>query len=128
VAELIASQGASFTAADLMADAQRRKLRIGRATVFRALETLATLGVLERLEMPGGEHAYVTCQPRVRHHHHVVCERCGRASEIVGCTLDQWASGVEQETGFSVATHRVELYGLCAVCREEGETESRQAI
>jgi Fur family ferric uptake transcriptional regulator len=117
VADLVSGRTASFTAADLMADAQRRGVRIGRATVFRALDTLAELGALERLELADGEHAYVTCEPRSRHHHHVVCRRCGRASEIVGCDLEPWARQVQRATGYEVDTHRIELYGMCPDCR-----------
>ena len=125
VAELISSQAASFTAADLLADARRRGLGIGRATVFRALDTFAELGVLERLELPDGEHAYVTCEPRVVHHHHVVCRRCGRATEISGCDLAPWAQQVEERTGYEVDMHRLQLFGLCPRCRQSRSDETR---
>ena len=80
VAELIAAREGHFSAADLLDDARVRRLGIGRATVFRSLDLLTELGVLERLELPNGEHAYVPCEPV--HHHHVVCSRCGRVTEI----------------------------------------------
>lgn len=127
VAELIGSQRSSFTAGDLLDEAGRRRMRVGRATVFRALDTLAELGALERLELPDGEHAYVTCEPRLRHHHHVICRRCGRASEITGCDVAGWARDVEDHTGYAVDTHRIELYGVCPTCRAANETESRQS-
>ena len=71
VAELIAAREGHFTAADLILDARSRRLAIGRATIFRALDLLTELKLLERLDLPEGEHAYVTCEPS--HHHHVVC-------------------------------------------------------
>ena len=71
VTELIAAREGHFTAADLILDARSRRLGIGRATIFRALELLTELKLLERLDLPEGEHAYVTCEPS--HHHHVVC-------------------------------------------------------
>ena len=78
VAELIAAREGHFSAADLIDDARVRRLGIGRATVFRALDLLTELGVLERLDLPNGEHAYVPCEPV--HHHHVVCSVCGRVT------------------------------------------------
>ena len=63
VAELIAAREGHFTAADLLDDAKARRLGIGRATIFRALDLFTELSVLERLDLPTGEHAYVPCEP-----------------------------------------------------------------
>lgn len=120
VADLIGSRRDSFTAAELMSEARRRGIRIGRATVFRALDTFAELGVLERLELAEGEHAYVTCEPHDEHHHHVICRRCGTAGEVTGCDIGRWARLVEERTGYAITTHRTELFGLCPACRGTG--------
>ena len=63
LAELIAAQNGPFTAAELVAEAQARRLRIRRATIFRTLDVLADLHAVERLDLPSGEHAYVACEP-----------------------------------------------------------------
>ncbi len=54
VAELIAAREGHFTAADLLVDARSRRLAIGRATIFRALDLLTELKLLERLDLPEG--------------------------------------------------------------------------
>jgi len=115
VAELIAAQDGHFTAADLVAEARGRHLGIGRATVFRSLDLLIELGVVERLDLPSGEHAYIACEPA--HHHHVVCSRCGRATEINDAGLRSLIDEVAARTGFEVDSHRLELFGLCPACR-----------
>ena len=115
VAELIEHREGHFTAADLVAEARERKLAIGRATIFRALDLLAELGLVERLDLPTGEHAYVACEPR--HHHHVVCSRCGRSAEIADEGLRSVVESVAARTGYTVDTHRLELFGLCPRCR-----------
>ena len=116
VAELVAGRDGHFTAADLVADARDRHLGIGRATVFRSLELLGDLGVVERLDLPSGEHAYVGCEPS--HHHHVVCSRCGRSAavEIDGGLVATVVRDIARSTGFAVETHRIELFGLCPAC------------
>jgi Fur family ferric uptake transcriptional regulator len=120
VAELIAAREGHFTAADLVAEAGRRRLGIGRATVFRSLDLLIDLGVVERLDLPSGDHAYVACEPS--HHHHVVCSRCGRAVGIHDAGLRGLIEVVAARTGYTVESHRLELFGLCPACRaaEEG--------
>ncbi|MGH2429436.1 MAG: Fur family transcriptional regulator [Candidatus Limnocylindria bacterium] len=117
VAELIGARDGHFTAAELVAEAGRQRRRIGRATVFRALDTFTALGLVERLDLPSGEHAYVTCEPEPRHHHHLICATCGRTTEISGCNVAALAPDVERETGYQLDTHRVELFGTCPECQ-----------
>jgi len=114
VAALIAERDGHFTAADLVADARRQRLVIGRATIFRALDVLLELGAVERIDLPTGEHAYVGCE--LAHHHHVVCSRCGRTSEIGDAGLRAFVEDVGRRTGYAIDTHRVELFGLCPSC------------
>jgi Fe2+ or Zn2+ uptake regulation protein len=115
VAELIAAREGHFTAADIEADARASRPGIGRATVFRALEVLLELGVVERIDLPTGEHAYVTCEPS--HHHHVVCSACGRATDIDDAGLRAVVEQIERRTGYAIDRHRLELFGRCPACR-----------
>lgn len=112
--DLIAARDGHFTAADLVADVSARSLGIGRATVFRSLDVLLDLGVVERIDLPSGEHAYVACEPT--HHHHVVCSRCGRAADIEDAGLASVVDDVEHRTGYRIDRHRLELFGLCPTC------------
>jgi Fe2+ or Zn2+ uptake regulation protein len=115
VARLIAAREGHFTAADLVDDAGVRRLGIGRATIFRALELLTELNLLERLDLPNGEHAYVACQKS--HHHHVVCTACGRTRQVDDLGIQAAVEQIERTTGYSIDAHRLELYGHCPRCR-----------
>jgi Fur family ferric uptake transcriptional regulator len=115
VAALIDARDGAFSAADLVADARERRLGIGRATIFRAIELLAEIGALERIDLPTGEHAYVPCSPA--HHHHVVCRRCSRSVEIGDLGLGALARDIARKTGYRIDEHRLELFGLCPDCR-----------
>ncbi|HEX5149033.1 MAG TPA: Fur family transcriptional regulator [Candidatus Limnocylindrales bacterium] len=114
LASLIAGQDGHFTAAELVVDARARRLGVGRATIFRTLEVLEELGLVERLDLPSGDHAYVACQRT--HHHHVVCSGCGRASEIDDAGLRVVVREIARRTGFRVDEHRLELFGQCPAC------------
>ena len=115
VAGLIAARDGHFTAADLVADARRRRLRIGRATIFRTLDAFADLRLVERIDLPDGDHAYVGCDPV--HHHHAICTRCGRSQDIEDLGLGAVIAEVGDRLSFSVTSHRLELFGVCAACR-----------
>lgn len=115
VADLIASRHGHFTAADLLTDAERQHLSVGRATVFRTLDLLTEIEALERLDLPTGEHAYVACEPE-RHHHHVVCRICGRSDEVIDSDLQALVDEIGRRSGYRIESHRLELYGLCPGC------------
>jgi Fe2+ or Zn2+ uptake regulation protein len=117
LAELIAAREGHFSAADLLDDARARRLGIGRATIFRGLDLFAELNVLERLDLPSGDHAYVPCEP-AGHHHHIICSGCGRVTDVeeLGLALED----VQRRTGWQVESHRLELYGRCPQCHTGG--------
>jgi Fur family transcriptional regulator, ferric uptake regulator len=115
IADLIERRTGHFTAADLVADARRRRLGIGRATIFRTLDVLAELAAVERIDLPTGEHAYVACEPS--HHHHVVCSVCGRSRDIDDAGWRAVVRDIERRTGYRIDDHRLELFGRCPACQ-----------
>jgi Fur family ferric uptake transcriptional regulator len=112
-----------FTASELLEKARRGAVPVGRATVFRTLELLTEMGALERIDLPGGEHAYVVCQPE-GHHHHVVCLECGRAVEVGDLGLQPVVDDIARRTGYLIDTHRLEFFGLCPLHRSSKENRS----
>jgi Fur family ferric uptake transcriptional regulator len=118
IADLIAARNGPFTAADLVEEARARRLRIGRATIFRTLDVLADLHAVERLDLPTGEHAYVACEPV--HHHHVVCSACGASRDVDDAGWRSVVRDIERKTGYRIDDHRLELFGLCPACRVKG--------
>jgi Fe2+ or Zn2+ uptake regulation protein len=117
VAELVASREGHFTAADLIDAARLDALDIGRATIFRSLDLFTELDMLERIDLPTGDHAYVACEPQA-HHHHIVCQSCGRVEEVLDPGLAAAVEHIEVRTGWQVDAHRFELYGHCPTCRD----------
>jgi Fe2+ or Zn2+ uptake regulation protein len=117
VADLLGQHAGTFTAADLLDEADRRSLPIGRATVFRALDLFTELGLLERIDLPTGEHAYVACD--AVHHHHLVCSVCGRQTEVDDAGVQAIVAAMERQTGYRIDKHRLELYGTCPDCRPQ---------
>jgi Fur family transcriptional regulator, ferric uptake regulator len=118
LAGLIAGREGHFTAEALLDESRRGRLGITRATVFRSIEVLAALGLVERLDLPSGEHAFVACEPA--HHHHIVCSSCGRTVEVEDNGLEAIAAAIARRVGYQVQTHRLELFGLCPACRSAG--------
>jgi Fur family transcriptional regulator, ferric uptake regulator len=116
LAALIAAKARHFTADELLGESRRRRLGVTRATIFRSLDVLADIGVIERLDLPSGEHAFVACEPA--HHHHVVCSSCGRTTGVADPGIEGIAEAIGRETGYRIDAHRLELFGLCPACRK----------
>ena len=89
--------------------------KIGLATVYRTLQSLATDGDLDVVRTDDGESAYRRCES-TQHHHHLVCRECGRAVEVQGPTVERWAQRVSAEHGFVEVEHTLEIFGRCADC------------
>ena len=114
LAALIARRSGHFTAESLVEESRHRRIGVDRATVFRSLDLLADLGVVERLDLPTGEHAFVACEPE--HHHHIVCSSCGRSTGVADHGLERVAKAIGETTGYRIDTHRLELFGTCPDC------------
>ena len=109
LARLIGEEQGHFTADDLVARSRAGRLGLGRATIFRSLDVLAGLGVVERLDLPSGEHAFVGCEPS--HHHHLVCSVCGSSTDVADSGLADLVAEVGRRSGYRIETHRLELFG-----------------
>jgi Fur family ferric uptake transcriptional regulator len=105
---------AFITAQDLHALLQGRGERVGLATVYRCLQTLADAGQVDTLRTTDGETAYRRCSSG--HHHHLVCRTCGRAVEVEGPGVERWADKVAAAHGFTDISHTLEIFGTCATC------------
>jgi Fe2+ or Zn2+ uptake regulation protein len=107
-----------FATEDLWHELQRADPRLGRATVYRAVETLVDQGVLDRVEFADGTHRYRVCGGTA-HHHHLTCTLCHRIVEVQVCLPRDQFSSIASDTDFAIDGHSVELFGRCAACRAE---------
>lgn len=106
----------SFASAQQLHDGLRaRGEKVGLATVYRNLQAMVDQGEVDVVRIDeGGETRYRKCNPR--HHHHLVCRRCGLTVELDGPTVERWASAAARDNGFHEVEHVVELFGLCGGC------------
>jgi len=86
--------------------------------VYRHLALLTDEGRLDALQTADGELVYRRCHSE-SHHHHVVCRRCGRGAEIELPDLEHWAETTARDLGYTDVTHTVEIFGVCADCRDD---------
>jgi len=115
LAELAAS-GQDFSVEDLWHDLQQVDGSLGRATVFRAVEMLANMGLLNRIEFADGSHTYRACGDE--HHHHLTCRKCHRVVDVDICIPEDQLAEIGKRTDFAIEGHSLVLFGVCADCRK----------
>lgn len=116
VVETIAGHACAVTALELEDELRERDVRVGRASVYRALEVLEELGLVQRFEAARGIASYERIDPSGHHHHHAICRRCGRMEPFEDRALEQAIGQVAEQVPFEVAEHDVVLRGLCERC------------
>ncbi|MCL2780170.1 MAG: transcriptional repressor [Actinomycetia bacterium] len=117
VRDALRTAGGFRSAQDVYAALRARGIPVGLSTVYRHLQGFADDGLADVIHTPDGETTYRFCGDAAsNHHHHLVCRKCGRAEEIEGRAVEQWAATMAQRYGFTDVDHTVEVFGVCAAC------------
>lgn len=88
---------------------------VGLATVYRTLQAMNDSGEVDAIRSPEGEQLYRRCASE-QHHHHLVCDSCGRTVEVTGPAMERWLETLAAEHGFSELHHDLEIFGTCRSC------------
>jgi Fe2+ or Zn2+ uptake regulation protein len=112
----LANNGEDFTTDDLWQELRQGDPKIGRATVFRSVEKLVDLGLLNRIEFADGSHHYRVCNSE-EHHHHLTCTQCHRVVEVNLCIPEEKLTAIGNQTNFAIEGHSLTLFGRCEACR-----------
>ena len=115
VLRVIEASPDGFNARQIHAALQRRGVRIGLTSVYRTLNLLVRLGLIQEVHREDGEHRYLACD--VTHHHHAVCTGCGRILDFEACGLEALTRRVARSTRMAIMGHRLEMFGRCQDCR-----------
>lgn len=91
--------------------------RIGLVTVYRTLDRLEELGLVQRVHREDGCHMLMPAANG--HEHYLVCTDCGRTILFQGDDLDSLFARVESRTGYQVSEHWLQLFGTCPQCRHK---------
>ncbi len=112
---VLAGAGGHLTADQLWAEVARSNPAVHRATIYRTLETLRRLGIVEHTHLGHGPAVYHLADDV---HQHLVCEECGW---VVEAPADLFA-GVEHtlrdDFGFSMRANHFAIVGRCRRCSE----------
>jgi Fur family ferric uptake transcriptional regulator len=117
IAETFFAMGGHVSVEELVARVRRIDPRVSVATVYRTMKLLSDCGLAIPRQFGGGQTRYEAAAGR-EHHDHMICTRCGEIVEFANEKIESLQALVARSHGFEVETHKLELYGRCARCRE----------
>lgn len=116
VIELLSRNDCCLSATEIFDALRAQGTRVGLASVYRALEQLSKARLVQRLEF-GDVTRFEPALPSGDHHHHVVCDDCGKVEPFADPPLERALDRLGGALGFAVEGHDVVLRGSCADCR-----------
>jgi Fur family ferric uptake transcriptional regulator len=120
VLELLAGERCALSALEIE-DALRgdRKRRVSRASVYRILDELERLGLVQRVEIGQAMVRHERVCEQDEHHHHLVCDGCGLVTPFSDGALELAIASLSRRVPLAVSEHEIVLHGACRDCRGE---------
>ena len=115
VVETVVRSPRALTPLQVYERARRRYHALGLVSVYRTLEKLEQLGLVQRVHQPQGCQAFIAAGHG--HQHMLLCQRCGRVTYFEGDDLDDLIGSLASRTGYKIRGHWLQLFGLCASCQ-----------
>lgn len=93
---------------------------IGLATVYRNIQLLSDMKIVEKLNLDDGFTRYeLATEGDCHRHHHLICESCGKVTEVKEDLMDSLEQSFLESYGFLVKDHQAKFFGLCEECRKK---------
>jgi len=115
IVEIMAACERALSPVELFDLGRKSQPGLGLVTVYRTLEKMEQLGLVQRVHQPDGCHMYLRAARG--HQHLILCQNCGKAVLFDGDELTTLFNSVAKSTGFVIKEHWLQLFGLCADCQ-----------
>jgi Fur family transcriptional regulator, ferric uptake regulator len=116
VLELLGAQTCALTAVEIEGALEKAERRVSRASVYRILEELEGLRLVQRVETGQAMVRYERVCAHDEHHHHLVCDGCGLVMPFSDEALEQAITSLSQRVPLTVSEHEIVLRGECSDC------------
>jgi Fur family ferric uptake transcriptional regulator len=117
VVEFLGRQDCCVSAQEIHDKLRIGPTSVGIASVYRTLESLDDLGLVQRVDLGDGISRFEPNQCGREHHHHLVCDDCGKVEAFEDPALERALERVAGGRGYVVGGHDVLLRGACGDCR-----------
>jgi Fur family ferric uptake transcriptional regulator len=108
--------GCSVTAKEIADLLDEQGQSVGLASIYRALDLLDRMRLVNRFEVGEGVARYEPAHPGGEHHHHLVCQSCGNVSAFEDPGLERAIEKLSRRVDYAIDAHDVTLRGECPAC------------
>ena len=115
IVEIMVNSDRALSPVDIFDQSRKSYPKMGLVTVYRTLEILHELGLVERVHQASGCHMYL--RSAIGHEHIMLCTNCKKAVYFSGDNLWPLMQKLGQDSGFLIKDHWLQLEGLCQNCR-----------
>lgn len=115
IIKILATSQRALSPVDVYDLGRQQYPQLGLVTVYRTLEKIEELGLIQRVHQPSGCHMYLPAADG--HVHLLLCTTCGKAYYFSGDILETLMETVTQQTGFDIQDHWLQFFGVCANCQ-----------
>ena len=119
IVDLLVGSERALSPIEVFDQARNQYPKMGLVTVYRTLELLEELRLVERVHQENGCHTYLRAANG--HEHLVLCTKCGRAVFFKGDDISQLIQRISHESGYIIQGHWLQLMGLCKKCQSSEE-------
>ncbi len=120
VANAVFSSGGHLSVEDIETMLRGGGERIGKATIYRTIEILVRSGLVEEHDFGEGFKRYEHLFGQTPVHEHLICLHCHEVVEFESDEVIRLQEETARRHGFIPARHRLEVYGLCPSCQDQG--------
>lgn len=114
--------GNHLSAEDVHNIVRKQSAEIGLATVYRTLELLSDMDVLQKMDFGDGRSRYeINEDTSEHHHHHLICLNCGVVKEFEDDLLETLETVIARKSNFKIVDHQVKFFGYCDQCQKKRE-------
>jgi Fe2+ or Zn2+ uptake regulation protein len=115
IVDILANSSRALEPLELYDLGRKEYPKLGVVTVYRSLEKLEALGLIQRVHQAEGCHRYLRAAQG--HEHILLCTRCGRVGYFSGDDLTELIDTTAQKSGYIIQAHWLQLSGLCINCQ-----------
>ena len=95
-------------------------ISISMSTVYRALDVLVERNIIAKTDFTDNNRSLFEIK-REEHRHHLVCVKCKKIIPVTECPSHEYASALEERFGFSITSHKLEMFGYCRKCSKDSD-------
>jgi Fe2+ or Zn2+ uptake regulation protein len=116
IVEIMANSERALGALDVYDLGRKEHPGLGLVTVYRTIEKLEELNLIQRVHQPNGCHCYLRAE--AGHQHILICTNCGNTVYFKGDDMTELFAEVAASSGFEIKDHWLQLLGFCPTCRQ----------